>query len=312
MKSPRLLPVVIFAAAALLTFKGIGLLTNGGYVLGGPSAAHAAEDSTASVENAAPRTEPTMSDTSPTLADTSPTVASPAAAAHGGEGEAAAPAATASTSRAVPATSASPPANAVAAANSIGAAPDAPPVVPPVAGPADAAVTTTDSAGHSVTLAAADGTASTDDIILQRLAQRRAELDKREADLKMREAIVAAAEKQMAERGDALKALEAQITALSQQKQAMEDQQFAGIVKLYENMKPQEAATIFDGLDLNVLLRVAKAMDPRKMSPILAKMTAARAQELTMQLAATDADPSPAVSTVAAADPNALPQIVGH
>ncbi|MEO8881869.1 MAG: hypothetical protein ABI377_00365 [Devosia sp.] len=314
MKSPRLLPVVIFATAALLTFKGIGLVTNGGYVLGGPSAAHAAEggDSTASVENAAPRTEPTMSDASPTLADTSPTVASPAAAAHGGEGEAPAPVAAASASRTAPAATAAPSTNAVAAANSVGAAPDAGPTVPPVAGPADAAVTTTDSAGHSVTLAAADGTASTDDVILQRLAQRRAELDKRDADLKMREAIVAAAEKQMTERGDALKALEAQITALSQQKQAMEDQQFAGIVKLYENMKPQEAATIFDGLDLNVLLRVAKAMDPRKMSPILAKMTAARAQELTMQLAATDANPSPAVSTVATADPNALPQIVGH
>ena len=32
MKSVRLLPVVIFAAAALLLFKGIGLIANGGYV----------------------------------------------------------------------------------------------------------------------------------------------------------------------------------------------------------------------------------------------------------------------------------------
>jgi len=315
-KSPRLLPVVIFAAAALLTFKGIGLVTNGGYVLGGATVAHAAEgeDSTASVENAAPRTEPTMSDSSPTIADTAPTVASPAtaAAAHGGEGEAAAPAA-ADHAAAGPAATATPPVNAVAAANSVGSAPAVPsPAGAPANTPADAPVMTTDSAGHPETLADATGTASTDDIILQRLAQRRAELDKREADLKMREAIVAAAEKQMAERGDALKALEAQITALSQQKQAMQDDQFAGIVKLYENMKPQEAATIFDGLDLTVLLRVAKAMDPRKMSPILAKMTAARAQELTMQLAAGDPTSPPASTTVATADPNALPQIVGH
>ena len=33
MKSIRLLPVVIFAALALLLFKGIGLVTTGGYVL---------------------------------------------------------------------------------------------------------------------------------------------------------------------------------------------------------------------------------------------------------------------------------------
>jgi flagellar motility protein MotE (MotC chaperone) len=171
---------------------------------------------------------------------------------------------------------------------------------------------TTDVSGKTVTVAEATGTAPTDDTILQRLGERRAELDKREADIKMREAIVAAAEKQLVERGDALKALEAQIAALSQQKQAMEDQQFAGVVKLYENMKPQDAATIFNGLDLPVLLRVAKAMDPRKMSPILAKMAATRAQELTMQLAAVDTDPAPTVSSVAAVDPNALPQIVGH
>ena len=308
MKSPRLLPVVIFAAVALLAFKGIGLVTNGGYVLGGATAAHAAEgeDSTASVENAAPRTEPTMSDASPTMADTSPTVAAPVAAAHGEDAPAAPAPAEGAATPAAPVTA--PTTNAVAAANSVGANA----IPPPTAQPADATPMTTDATGKTVSVAEATGTAPTDDVILQRLAQRRAELDKRDADLKMREAIVAAAEKQMAERGDALKALEAQITALSEQKQAMEDQQFAGVVKLYENMKPQEAATIFDGLDLTVLLRVAKAMDPRKMSPILAKMAATRAQELTMQLAAADTGAVQEVSSVAPADPNALPQIIGH
>jgi hypothetical protein len=33
LRQVRLLPVVIFAALALLIFKGIGLVTNGGYVL---------------------------------------------------------------------------------------------------------------------------------------------------------------------------------------------------------------------------------------------------------------------------------------
>ena len=42
MKSIRLLPVVIFAALALLLFKGIGLLTTGGYVLIGTARSLAA------------------------------------------------------------------------------------------------------------------------------------------------------------------------------------------------------------------------------------------------------------------------------
>ena len=35
--TPRLLPVVIAATAALLLFKGIGLITQGGYALVGTS-----------------------------------------------------------------------------------------------------------------------------------------------------------------------------------------------------------------------------------------------------------------------------------
>ena len=80
---------------------------------------------------------------------------------------------------------------------------------------------------------------------------------------------------------------------------------------MYEQMKPQEAASIFDGLDMGVLVKVAKAMNPRKMAPIMAKMSSAKAQELTAKMA--EVDPQSAVAPAAAtpADPNALPQIVG-
>ncbi|HTJ57623.1 MAG TPA: hypothetical protein VL418_08695, partial [Devosiaceae bacterium] len=114
------------------------------------------------------------------------------------------------------------------------------------------------------------------------------------------------------QRDDALKALQSQIASMQQKQQADKGEDMSAIVKLYDTMKPQDAAGIFDGLDMNVLVHVAKAMDPRKMSPILAKMNPQKAQELTTELAAPDLAPPPEVSSVAAADPNALPQIVGH
>lgn len=341
LKSPRLLPVVIFAALALLVFKGIGLVTGGGYVLTGTQVTRAAETEASaaapSVENAAPRTEPTMSDTSPTLTDTAPTVAGkPADGAAHAEGAASsaatAPASTASAG--TTAASAAPAADHAAAARPIpamdcAAAPAASPAPAPSApssGTTDvspATLSTTgcappaaeatpvrvDANGNKLPLAGADGGSLTQDVVLQRLSERRAELDKQAAALNMREAIVEAAEKQMQERADALKALEAQIAALSDQKKAAEDAQFVAIVNMYETMKPQEAAAIFNGLDIAVLARVAKAMSPRKMAPILAKMTSARAQELTTRLAAIDTEVAAAAP---AADPNALPQIVGH
>jgi flagellar motility protein MotE (MotC chaperone) len=341
LKSPRLLPIVIFAALALLLFKGIGLVTGGGYVLTGTQVARASETEASaaapSVENAAPRTEPTMSDTSPTLTDVAPTVAGkPGDAAAHGEGAATAAATTpASTASADTATTATAPViDHAAVAKSIpaidcaatpAATPSTAAATAPTSGttdvsaatlsttgcapPADAVPVRADANGNKTPLTGADGKSLTQDVVLQRLSERRAELDKQAAALNMREAIVEAAEKQMQERADALKALEAQIAALSDQKKAAEDGQFVAIVNMYETMKPQEAAAIFNGLDMAVLARVAKAMSPRKMAPILAKMTSARAQELTTRLAAADTQVATAVP---AADPNALPQIVGH
>jgi len=356
LKSPRLLPVVIFAALALLVFKGIGLVTSGGYVLTGTQTAVAAEAPAADaatapdtvapdVANAVPHSEPTMSDTTPTINDTAPTISKTGDPASP-DTPPAAPAGTANATAAADAAPAAPAAGAAAATPAPGSptatgttipslgcpttppAADAAPATAPAAGtttdvsPANlansgCATSTTDAvpmhidaSGHKVPLASANGGSLTQDVVLQRLAERRGELDKREAALNMREAIVQAAEKQMQDRADALKSLETQIAALADQKKAAEDAQFVAIVNMYETMKPQEAAAIFNGLDMSVLARVAKAMNPRKMAPVLAKMTSAKAQELTTRLAAEDTPPvaAPAAPT----DPNALPQIVGH
>jgi flagellar motility protein MotE (MotC chaperone) len=83
---------------------------------------------------------------------------------------------------------------------------------------------------------------------------------------------------------------------------------------MYEQMKPGEAATIFNDLDMQVLVKVAGGMNPRKMAPILAKMTSVRAQALTLALAAIEPEPTVAVVTppVGPQDLSALPQIVGQ
>jgi flagellar motility protein MotE (MotC chaperone) len=93
------------------------------------------------------------------------------------------------------------------------------------------------------------------------------------------------------------------------QRQEMESGQFAGIVAMYETMKPKDAANIFNALDIEVLLRVAKTMSPRKMAPILAEMDPSRAQELTVRMASLADKPA---TEMTAEDLAALPQIVGQ
>jgi flagellar motility protein MotE (MotC chaperone) len=132
--------------------------------------------------------------------------------------------------------------------------------------------------------------------ILESLQKRRAELDARARELDVREDLLRAAEKRVGGRIDELKDIEARVTATLQQKDEGETSRFKNVVTMYENMKAKDAAKIFDGLDIRVLLDVAKEINPRRMSDILALMTPENAQRLTIELAArsTQKDPTQA------------------
>lgn len=166
-----------------------------------------------------------------------------------------------------------------------------------------------DGKGGAVPLLSTDGTSLSEQQLLEHLSARRTELEKYEQDLALRASIVDAAEKRIEERAATLEALEAQISSLVDQRTEMESGQFAGIIAMYETMKPKDAALIFNNLNMEVLLRVAKTMSPRKMAPIMAEMDTARAQELTVKMAALVDQPA---ATMTPDDLAALPQIVGQ
>lgn len=338
---PRLLPIVIAAAAALLLFKGIGLVTQGGYSLvgisqavaagGGESApkAEAGGDHAAGGGGEAGGTD--MTDLSPTLEDPAVTMELPSGDAAA-EGEHGAPAEGGdhSTPEVGPADialpDACPPTDAAAAPAEAAAGGDG---AEPAAGESAPTDPCTPSAGVSeygdalpMVMDAASGKmiplADTTDgssvaAINDRLSERRAELEQREKELDMRSTLMDAAEKRIEERGAELRALEEKITKLVDDNKTAEQQQFVSLVAMYENMKPKDAAAIFDQLDMPVLLGLANAMNPRKMSPILARMSPMKAKALTDGIAAADTSADPlATADEASADLTNLPQIVGQ
>jgi len=335
MKSVRLLPIVIFAAAALLIFKGIGLVTNGGYVLVGTSVAEAAggAPSAGSHGGSSGKTEgvvddgftslidPTMTDASPTAQDTAPTlplvdekaVAAAKTGEHGAEAPAGDHAAEVVPAAAVehpvePAEAACPPDGGMVAPATSGSEATADIVCDPRAGLIDgvAPPVVQDEQGNLVPFAPDDSSAPA---VEQRLGERRADLDAREQELNMRMALVEAAEKRINERTAVLQQLEARINSLVDQNKVDEEGQFKSIVALYETMKPKEAAVIFDELDMQTLLRVSRAMNPRKLAPIMARMKPIKARDLTASMALTQAEPQVAVT---AEDLASLPQIIGQ
>ncbi|WP_430399005.1 MotE family protein [Ferrovibrio sp.] len=121
--------------------------------------------------------------------------------------------------------------------------------------------------------------------LLGNLAQRREQLEQRSRELDLRESLLAAAEKRIDERIAELKKLEASIKQVVQSTDKQEDENLRGLVKIYETMKPEEAARIFAELDANVLLNVIERMKEAKVAAVMAKMEPAMAQSLTVRMA---------------------------
>lgn len=120
--------------------------------------------------------------------------------------------------------------------------------------------------------------------VLQSLSKRRDELDKRERLIGDREALLTAAGQEVDHKIAELNRLKGEIEALLGKQQKMEEERLASLVKIYEGMKPKEAATIFNTLDLDVLLEVISRMNERKSSPILAAMDPDKARIVTIRL----------------------------
>ena len=120
--------------------------------------------------------------------------------------------------------------------------------------------------------------------LLQQLAERREQIEIRERDIERRVGQLQAAEQRIERRVAELKTLQSTIEGLLKTHQTEENAKIASLVKLYETMKPKEAARIFQQLEMDTLLRVVERMSERKLAPIMASMTPDKAKEVTIEL----------------------------
>jgi flagellar motility protein MotE (MotC chaperone) len=259
----RLLPVVLFAAGCLFALKVIGLVTEGGYTLGAGHLTKTDRDAKLAIRTAQ-----------------APLLASPPAAKQSWAQEMFNyPDVTGSVdttkSAAKPAEAADKPAEKSddkEAGKKEKPADQKPDKRQP-------AVTTTAPVDVTLQLSPAERA------ILQRLNERRQELDARARELDMRETLLKASEQKLEARLGELKEQEARITEATKKKEEAELARLKGLVTIYESMKAKDAAKIFDRLDMKVLMEVASQINPRRMSDILGQMTPEAAERLTIEMA---------------------------
>jgi flagellar motility protein MotE (MotC chaperone) len=120
--------------------------------------------------------------------------------------------------------------------------------------------------------------------LLESLRARRAEIDARQAAATQREQLVTAAERRLAQRVEELTALQARLETLERERAQREEAGLRGLVKLYEGMRPRDAAAIFDDLDMPVLVPIVDRMREARAAPVMAAMRPERARALTTEL----------------------------
>jgi flagellar motility protein MotE (MotC chaperone) len=120
--------------------------------------------------------------------------------------------------------------------------------------------------------------------LLKELSKRRETLDKEKADLNVREQVLKATENKIDKKVSELKTLQTQLEELMKQYEQKENSKILSLVKIYEAMKPKDAAKIFNELEMPVLLKVVSNMKEVKVAPVIASMDPVKARELSIEL----------------------------
>jgi flagellar motility protein MotE (MotC chaperone) len=138
--------------------------------------------------------------------------------------------------------------------------------------------------------------------VLQQLSARRTQIDQRASELDQQQVVLQATEKRIDEKIAKLDALQKSIQVSVDKQNAADDARTQSLVKIYETMKPADAAQILSQLDMPILLQMLSHMKEAKTAPILAAMDPAKAEAITTAMAKRQNPPS-VPSPVASAKP---------
>ena len=139
--------------------------------------------------------------------------------------------------------------------------------------------------------------------LLQNLSKRRDELDQREKDLEIKAKVLEATDKRIADKMNEMKTLKTDLAGVLSQYNEKQDTQIKSLVKIYESMKPDEAAAIFNEMEMPILLEVIGKMSERKVAPVLANMSPKKARDVTQELAEKRKKAVPAADVTSGAKP---------
>lgn len=120
--------------------------------------------------------------------------------------------------------------------------------------------------------------------VLKNLRTRRKQLEQKENDIKAHYALMEIAERNIERKLKDLENLKAQLEEELKKEDETTAEEVKRLVKMYESMKPQDVARVFDELPMPVLQKVLKGMNNRRIAQIMNFVKAERVKALTVSI----------------------------
>ncbi|MEO3474503.1 hypothetical protein AAFN86_21735 [Roseomonas sp. CAU 1739] len=156
---------------------------------------------------------------------------------------------------------------------------------PPPAAPTPTPTPRPQPAPVAIAPPAPDPAAQAERALLEQLRARRTDIEAREQAVSAQEIVLQAAEARLTRRVEELTAMQQRLEALDRARGEREEAGWRGLVRTYEAMRPRDAATIFDDLDMPVMVEILDRMSDRKAAPVIGAMRPDRARMATAELA---------------------------
>ncbi|TNE66486.1 MAG: hypothetical protein EP335_03405 [Alphaproteobacteria bacterium] len=121
--------------------------------------------------------------------------------------------------------------------------------------------------------------------LITQLRERRVELERREQQLDLQQQLLAGTEKRINDKIGQLQVLEERIKQHLKLFEKQEAEKLDQIVKVYETMKPKDAAPRFEALGLETQIDLVTRMKPAKVAALMEEMSPRAASVLTTELA---------------------------
>ncbi|MSO13446.1 hypothetical protein h2es_0045 [Rickettsiales endosymbiont of Trichoplax sp. H2] len=121
--------------------------------------------------------------------------------------------------------------------------------------------------------------------LLQELRQRRKEIEQYNDEVPADKLALESVKQYIDKRLSLLENLQNKLKPQLKNSNKSEEQKIQRLVKVYENMKPKEAAKIFNDLQIGILIEMSLNMKESKLALILAEMKPEKVRELTSILA---------------------------